>query len=304
MIDMNDLHENREQQILSMDEKNIIFVDPRQYRADCTNCFGLCCVALYFSTSEGFPVDKEAGQPCPNLKSDFRCGVHNNLRDLGLKGCSTFDCFGAGPKIAQLTFKGQSWREKPDLEKEMFQAFLIMRQLHELLWYLSEALTLKDTAAIHTNLSKMINETEKITHLKLDSLLKVDVAAHRAKVNELLLQTSELVRAEVHRGKSIPSEQKKRLQRGADLIGSDLRKLNLKGANLRGALLIAADLRKNDLSGTDLIGADFRDTDLRGTDLSKSLFLTQAQINSAKGDATTKLPPSLDRPIHWSHTEK
>lgn len=304
MIDMNDLHKNREQQILSMDQKNATFADSRQYRADCKNCFGLCCVALYFSTSEGFPVDKEAGQPCPNLKSDFRCGVHNNLRDLGLKGCSTFDCFGAGPKIAQVTFKGQSWREKPGSEKEMFQAFLIMRQLHELLWYLSEALTLKETNLIQGNLNKMIKETEKITHLKIDDLLKVDVAAHRSEVNELLLQTSELVRTEIHRGKSIPSEQKKKLQRGADLIGVDLRKSNLKGANLRGAFLIAADLRNNDLSGTDLIGADFRDTDLRGADLTKSLFLTQAQVNAARGDATTKLPPSLDVPTHWSNIEK
>jgi hypothetical protein len=36
-------------------------------RADCKNCFGLCCVALYFSASEGFPIDKDAGQPCLNL---------------------------------------------------------------------------------------------------------------------------------------------------------------------------------------------------------------------------------------------
>ncbi len=25
---------------------------------DCEKCFGFCCIALYFSASEGFPVDK------------------------------------------------------------------------------------------------------------------------------------------------------------------------------------------------------------------------------------------------------
>jgi uncharacterized protein YjbI with pentapeptide repeats len=50
----------------------------------------------------------------------------------------------------------------------------------------------------------------------------------------------------------------------------------------------------------DLIGADFRDADIRGADLTGSIFLTQAQINAAKGDAATKLPPLLIRPSHWS----
>ncbi|HCP14715.1 MAG TPA: hypothetical protein DIT32_02885, partial [Peptococcaceae bacterium] len=65
--------------------------------------------------------------------------------------------------------------------------------------------------------------------------------------------------------------------------------------------LIAADLRGADLTGTDLIGADLRDADLCGTNLAKSLFLTQAQINGAKGDIDTKLPDSLEPPAHWSN---
>ena len=57
-------------------------------RGDCEKCFGLCCVALYFCASEGFPVDKVAGKPCPNLQTDFNCSVHKDLRDKGLKGCT------------------------------------------------------------------------------------------------------------------------------------------------------------------------------------------------------------------------
>ncbi|MCD8500650.1 MAG: hypothetical protein LRY71_01920 [Bacillaceae bacterium] len=69
----------------------------------CSKCFGLCCVALYFSATEGFPTNKEAGRPCPNLKMDFSCVIHNSLAERGLKGCTAYDCFGAGQKVAQST---------------------------------------------------------------------------------------------------------------------------------------------------------------------------------------------------------
>jgi len=273
----------------------------RNLRADCENCFGLCCVALNFSASEGFPLDKDAGQPCPNLQSDFRCSVHKTLWKKGLKGCTAYDCLGAGQKVAQVTFGGHDWQQAPGFAKQMCEVFLIMRQLHELLWYLTEALTLQPTHPIHGALSSMLDETERLTHLSLDSFVKLDVAAHRADVNALLLQTSELVRAEVRRGQNTYPEHQKTLGRGADLIAADLRKANLRGANLRGAYLIAADLRGADLSGTDLIGADFRNADLRGADLTKSIFLTQSQINVAKGNASTKLPSPITRPTHWSN---
>ncbi|MDB5052747.1 MAG: hypothetical protein JWM44_797 [Bacilli bacterium] len=68
---------------------------------------------------------------------------------------------------------------------------------------------------------------------------------------------------------------------------------------MRGVLLIASDLRDADMRMTDLIGADFRDADLSGANLIGSIFLTQAQVNSANGDIKTKLPPSLSIPKHW-----
>ncbi|WP_028402531.1 pentapeptide repeat-containing protein [Ectobacillus panaciterrae] len=272
----------------------------RSLQVNCENCFGLCCVALSFAASADFAIDKDAGQPCPNLQSDFRCGVHKNLRQRGFRGCTVYDCFGAGQKVSQITFGGLDWRKAPETAKQMFEVFPIMRQLHELLWYLTEALTLKPAHSIHGELSSALDETERLTRLSPDSLVELDMTAHWADVNALLLQTSELVRAEVLRQQKGPGGRKKTYGRGADLIGANLRKADLKGANLRGAYLIAADLRGADLRGADLIGADFRDADLRGADLTESIFLTQAQLNAAKGDSNTNLPPSLTRPTHWS----
>lgn len=83
-------------------------------------------------------------------------------------------------------------------------------------------------------------------------------------------------------------------------MGIKLRRADLRGANLRGAYLIAADLRGADLRMADFIGADLRDADLSGANLTDTIFLTQVQINAAKGDANTKLPSLLSRPAHWS----
>lgn len=265
-------------------------------KVDCEKCFGLCCVALYFSKSEGFPNDKDAGVPCVNLKNDFSCAIHKDLRNKGLKGCTAYDCFGAGQKVAQVTYKGCDWKAEPKYSKQMFDVFLVMRQLHEMLWYLNQAISLKESISIHDKLKFIIEETEKLTYLDSKSLMDLDIRAHQDKVNALLLETSEVVRNKVcNKGKS------QKIPKGLDCIGADLSKLNLKGANLRGAFLIATNLRNVDLSKADLIGADLRDADLRGANLSDCIFITQSQINSAKGDSNTKLPKTLNRPFYWEN---
>lgn len=269
-------------------------------KANCEACFGLCCTALPFAASADFAIDKAAGQPCSNLQSDFRCGVHRDLRKLGFKGCTVYDCFGAGQQISQVTFGGRTWREQPESAHKMFQVFPTMWQLHELLWYLNEALSFRAAADLQDGLQAALAETERMVALDPDSLLKLDVPAWRAEVNKLLLRASELVREEELRRIKGSSSRRRTYGRGADLIGANLKGADLRAANLRGAYLIAANLRNADLRKADLIGVDFRDADLRGADLSGSLYLSQAQINSALGDATTRIPPTLTRPAHWS----
>ncbi|HEY0399529.1 MAG TPA: pentapeptide repeat-containing protein, partial [Acidimicrobiia bacterium] len=40
--------------------------------------------------------------------------------------------------------------------------------------------------------------------------------------------------------------------------------------------------------------------DLGGADLTGTLFLTQLQLNAARGDGDTRLPAALRRPSHWA----
>ncbi|WP_030144760.1 pentapeptide repeat-containing protein [Spirillospora albida] len=259
-------------------------------RADCSRCGGLCCVALPFSRSAGFAVDKAGGEPCANLLGDFRCGIHGELRERGFAGCTVFDCFGAGQKVTQDTFGGRDWRGEPQVAQSMFAVFGVMRQLHELLWYLHGALGVAAAEAVHDDLRSLLAEVEGLTRGAADDLAGLDVAEVRGRVNVLLLRVSALARARFGRTRD---------HRGADLVGARLKGARLRGANLRGALLIAADLRGADLRDADLIGADLRDADLRGADLTGSLFVTQAQVNAAKGDGATRVPAAVRRPAHW-----
>ncbi len=188
-----------------------------------------------------------------------------------------YDCFGAGQRVSQVTFGGQSWRQAPHTAELMFEVFPIVRDLHELSWYLTEALTLQAAGQLHDELSLALHETDRFAQGSPQTLLELDVSEHRREVNVLLLQTSENARSEIQHPKTD--------YRGADLIGAKLEGADLRGASLRGAYLIGADLR----------GAD-----LGGANLTRSIFLIQSQLDSAKGNDDTRLSPSFARPAHWA----
>jgi len=261
-----------------------------ELHADCSRCFALCCVAPAFSRSADFAIDKAAGVPCPNLRADDRCAIHARLRERGFAGCVAYDCFGAGQKLSQATFGGRDWRREPGIAEPMFATLPVLRQLHELLWYLAEALALAAAAGLRDGLRGALAEVEAAAGGDPAALLRLDVPALRGRVDVLLREASRRARARL-RGAD---------RTRADLAGADLRRVDLRGASLRGALLIGADLRGADLRLVDLIGADLRGADLSGADLAESLFVTRSQVDAALGDAATRLPDALRAPAHWA----
>jgi hypothetical protein len=268
--------------------------------ADCDRCFALCCVALPFARSADFAVGKAAGQPCGNLTAGFRCGVHEGLRERGYRGCVAFDCRGAGQLVsAEAVAAGVGpggWRDDPAAGRAMFAAFPVVRQLHELLGHLAEALDRQEARPLHAELRRAYEDVRRRAREAARGTgtgpgAAPDVTAVRDAINPLLLRVGRLVRDRV------PGPA--RDHRGADLAGARLAGAALSGASLRGACLIGADLRGADLRHADLIGADLRDADLTGADLTGSVFLTRAQLTTARGDATTRLPAGLEHPAHW-----
>jgi len=234
-------------------------------RADCARCLGLCCVVPAFAASADFAIDKPAGRACPNLAADHRCRIHSRLRAKGFRGCAVYDCFGAGQRVVHDLFDGAA-------DPRMHQVFPVVRQVHEWLWYLTEARRLRPDPEI----DRAIADLETVTEHPEE---------HWPRVRALLREAS---------GPKKPMKK--------DLAGRNFGGQDLRDADLRGALLIRANLAGADLRGADLIGADLRDADLHGADLSTSLFLTQPQLTSARGDTTTRIPSTLQRPDHWHET--
>jgi hypothetical protein len=253
---------------------------------DCARCFGLCCVALPFSRSAGaagFAFDKAAGEPCRHLTPVDSCAIHADLLPAGMGGCVAYECFGAGQHVSQVLYGGVSWRETPGTAGQMFAVLGVVRRLHEMLVLLDQASSRAPSPALNA----LRDRVSAATLGTPAEVLDVELDRLAARVGDALGAVSRSVRGE---GPSYAGE---------DLVGRDLRSIPLARADLRGALLIAADLRDTVLDRTDLLGADLRDADLSGADLSAVLFLTQPQLNSARGDARTRLPGSLRRPPAW-----
>jgi Pentapeptide repeats (8 copies) len=296
--------------------------------ADCSRCVGLCCVAPGFAASSDFAFAKPAGVACRHLAADASCSIHDRLVPSGMPGCVAYDCFGAGQRVVALFGGGGR-------SARMLSAYETVRQLHELLWYLTDALSRAAAAPVHGELAAARSAIEVAVVGGPSSIEATDPAAHRATVGPLLRRASALARAATrsagspgldgaspdrpspdhgspdHRaaagrdpaardlaGRDVAGRDLRDLA-GRDLVGRDLAGRDLAGADLSTALLIGADLRGADLRWADLLGTDLRGAELGGADLAGALYLTRSQVGSARGSSTTRLPDRLPHPAHW-----
>jgi hypothetical protein len=230
--------------------------------ANCARCVGLCCVALAFARSRDFAFSKDAGDPCRNLADDYRCEIHPTLRRDGFRGCTVFDCHGAGQKVTQVVFAGRSWRDDEKTRVAMFGVFPIVCQLHEMLWYLYTATMFAETRTLSKELDAAYLRIETLSKSDADEILRLDMDAARNAVNAVLARASVAIRATASAART-------------------------------------TSLPPRFRSGADLVGAHLAGLDLRGADLSTSAFVTQMQLNAAIGNAATALPMAVIRPSHW-----
>lgn len=254
---------------------------------DCKKCSGLCCVALCYMKVDGFPSNKPAGKPCGNLMPDFRCAIHPQLVQANMKGCLAYDCFGAGQKVTQICFPDSDWKNSPKKASDIFEVFLILFRLHQLLWYLLEALSLVAAEQLASDIEALIIDNEQMTALSPVEILNLDVEKYKIKVNQVLRKVSEMICVNPN-GKQIK-----------EFSGKNFKKSTLDCRDFSMSFMIGANLEGCSLRGTNFLGADMRDTNIKNTDLSESIFLTQMQINSARGNSNTKLPAHLSRPTTW-----
>jgi len=259
-------------------------------KADCSKCSGLCCTALFFSKIDGFPENKAAGQPCMNLQKDFRCKIHKDLEKNKMKGCIGYDCFGAGQHVTQMVFKGDTWQDTPSKAKEIFDVFVVVFQLYQIRYFLTQALTICQLNDLAEEISELIKENEVMCNYSPKNIQQIEIESYREKINLLLRQVCSLFLERTgNENKKCPS----------DFLGRNFKKKDMSGLDLSTKLLIAANFEGCIFRGTLFLGADTRDTNFKDADLSEAVFLSQGQINSAKGSRNTKLPNHLEYPVTW-----
>lgn len=261
-------------------------------RPDCARCAALCCVALSFGASSEFAADKASGVACPNLVEGLDCGIHEELRARGYRGCALFDCFGAGQLVTSRTCAGVRWQEGGAGAARLFAVFDVMRRLKELAWYLADAADAATAGPLAGAIGEMRQRVQALVGEDAAHLERLDVLALQERVHELLAAASGARRGELASCSGLALA-------GGDLRNADFTHTNLRGADLRYAQLSPAVLVGADLEGADLLGADLRDADVRGARLAGSLYLTQSQVESADGDDATTLPAAIRRPAHW-----
>ena len=260
------------------------------FRIKCKKCSGLCCVALYFSKFDGFPGDKEAGVPCGNLDSGFHCIIHEELSVKRMKGCIAYDCCGAGQIVTSM-YKGADWKTNPQNAGEIFDVFIKVYYLQQMLWYLTEAKALLPARELWEKICIYIDRIKGILQPSPKAVLQFAIEDIREDIGILLTEAGRLVRKKVC-GLNETVKRK-------DFVGYQFKKAQLDGCDFSSSLLIASDLSGCSLAGSNFIGTDLRDTNIKNADLSESIFLTQGQINTAIGNKGTRIPVHLVRPKTW-----
>lgn len=261
-----------------------------KFRIDCGKCSGLCCTALFFSKIDGFPENKVSGKPCTKLDKDYKCKIHDKLEKLNMKGCIGYDCFGAGQYVTQHIYSGETWQNSSKKSNEIFEVFTAVFQLYQIRYFLEYATIIISDKVLIKNLESLINENENICRLDPKAILDFDINEYRNRANVYLKSISSSI---------VDSFGNNKNNKIMDFIGKDFKKKNMSGYDLSMKLLIAANFDSCIFEKTIFLGSDTRDTDFNNADLSEAIFLTQGQVNLAKGNLKTKLPMHLDYPTTW-----
>jgi hypothetical protein len=141
---------------------------------ECGSCAALCCVAPSFERSNDFACDKPAGERCQHLTHGDGCSIHALRADRGFRGCIVYDCYGAGQRVTR------AFGSEPSPARD--RVFLAARDLHELLFMLTEATSL--CPAEHSDLRGQLDA--EIAALDRIADPEHGIADHRAVARALL----------------------------------------------------------------------------------------------------------------------
>ena len=129
-------------------------------KTDCSKCAALCCMALAFDQGREFAFNKNPGEPCRNL-SGHSWSIPSDLAQKGFSGCIAYDCLGAGNRVVQEVFGGQSWRHDTRLVGPMMEAFASMREVHKRIDLLRAAHTFRLASEYEQKRTQLLAQLER-----------------------------------------------------------------------------------------------------------------------------------------------
>lgn len=95
--------------------------------------------------------------------------------------------------MTQKCAPGMDWTSGSDKADKIFQAFLIIFQLHQMEWYLLESLSLISDSSLMSDIKALISENEQMTSQKMDTILQLNVEKYKERVNRILKQVSSMM---------------------------------------------------------------------------------------------------------------
>lgn len=205
-----------------------------------------------------------------------------------------YDCFGAGQFVTRHLKSAPNWLTISSQEAdEIINFYLAVMRVHQTLWYLTQCIILQLPQSEKQQAKSLINEGRAFLEKPCITLAGLNTQPFCEQANQYLKHICALYQ----KNSSKTSDKQTK-----NYMGKNMKRKNLEGKDFSMSLLIAANFEQANLSGANFLGADMRDTNLCNTDVSQSLFLTQIQINAAKGNKNTILPPYLHKPEAWNGT--
>ncbi len=181
-----------------------------------------------------------------------------------MKGCLGYDCLGAGQFAVQ---------KNVPANQDMFAVYRKLFSLHQMLWYLGEALLQKETASFHGELQMLIQTLDTVRRQPWKTVLTADIDSLHEQTNRLLKKTMQ------QKQLRHPSPHK-------HPMGKRFTNKRLRSTDFSMKSLLAADLSGCDLQGSCFLGSDMRDCRIAaGTaDFTKGPAMSRAEAVQAVGE--------------------
>lgn len=94
-----------------------------------------------------------------------------------MHGCIEYTCYGAGQRLCTRVLPGVDWLSQPDRSSDLFDTYFKLKELHEVMWFLSQMADLCPDPDLKVKIIDRISEIDELGEASDDEIRKLDVPA-------------------------------------------------------------------------------------------------------------------------------